>query len=161
MDTPPPITITSGSTTQVKIASAVPRYSANLSTICFATPSPSLYASKMVFALKLSRCSFVSAVFSAMIFLPILTIPVAEAICSRQPLFPQLQLSVSSGSTQACPISPPAPCAPVTILPSTIMPPPTPVPSVAMIRFFVPSPPPFHISPRAATLASFPTFTGI
>ena len=40
-----------------------------------------------------------------------------------------------------------------------MMPPPTPVPSVTIIRFLYPAPPPFHISPRAATLASFPTST--
>ena len=37
-----------------------------------------------------------------------------------------------------------------------IMPPPTPVPSVTMIILRYPTPPPFHISPSAATFASFP-----
>ena len=41
-----------------------------------------------------------------------------------------------------------------------MMPPPTPVPSVTITIFLWPFPPPFHISPRAATFASFPTFTG-
>ncbi|CDC21973.1 unknown [[Clostridium] nexile CAG:348] len=40
-----------------------------------------------------------------------------------------------------------------------IIPPPTPVPSVTITIFFCPRPPPFHISPSAATFASFPTFT--
>ena len=42
-----------------------------------------------------------------------------------------------------------------------IIPPPTPVPSVTITTFLWPSPPPFHISPRAATFASFPTFVVI
>ena len=45
---------------------------------------------------------------------------------------------------------------PTTIFPPMITPPPTPVPSVTMTRFLHPAPPPFHISPSAATFASFP-----
>lgn len=40
-----------------------------------------------------------------------------------------------------------------------MMPPPTPVPSVTMTMFWYPAPPPCHISPSAATLASFPALT--
>ena len=42
-----------------------------------------------------------------------------------------------------------------------MMPPPTPVPSVASTILVYPLPPPHHISPSAATLASFPALTGI
>ena len=38
-----------------------------------------------------------------------------------------------------------------------MIPPPTPVPRVTMTRFLQPLPAPSHISPRAATFASFPT----
>ena len=41
-----------------------------------------------------------------------------------------------------------------------MMPPPTPVPNVTIIRLWYPAPPPFHNSPKAATFASFPAFTG-
>ena len=96
---------------------------------------------------------------ASMAFLASLAIPVADAYCSRHPLFPQLHGTSSLGFTGACPISPPAPWAPVTIFSLMMIPPPTPVPRVTMIRFLAPCPPPFHISPRAATLASFPAFT--
>ena len=91
-------------------------------------------------------------------FSAVRTSPVAEAYCSRQPFFPHPQHSVSSSFTRICPISPPAPFVPYTIFPSMIIPPPTPVPSVTITAFEYPSPPPFHVSPSAATLASFPTF---
>ena len=41
-----------------------------------------------------------------------------------------------------------------------MIPPPTPVPSVTITRLLWPLPPPCHISPSAATFASFPAFTG-
>ena len=58
------------------------------------------------------------------------TTPVAEQYCSAQPYLPQLQGSVSSLFTVKWPISPPAPWKPEMILPSMMMPPPTPVPRV-------------------------------
>ena len=42
-----------------------------------------------------------------------------------------------------------------------MIPPPTPVPRVAKITFLYPFAPPCHISPSAATFASFPASTGI
>ena len=88
------------------------------------------------------------------------TIPLAEATCSRQPWFPQPQAPGTSSSTWMCPISPPAPCAPVIIFPLIITPPPTPVPRVTITPLLWPAAAPFHISPNAATFASFPPLLG-
>ena len=85
------------------------------------------------------------------------TMPVAEAYCSRQPFLPQLQATSSCGFTQICPISPAAPFEPAIILPSMITPPPTPVPSVTIVRLSCPLPPPCQSSPRAAAFASLAT----
>ena len=143
--------------------SPLPRYSPNCSAILTARSSPSLTASNTFFADSFSSGTFLKTLGSSQersALLASLTTPVAEAYSSRQPVFPQPQRSVSLSSTCICPISPPAPTAPVRISPFTIIPPPTPVPSVTAIRFLHPWPPPFHISPRAATFASFPAFTG-
>ena len=90
-----------------------------------------------------------------------LAIPVAEQICSTHPTPPQLQCSHSSSRTWIWPISPPSPCLPAMIFSLRITPPPTPVPRVTITRSLYPLPPPCHISPRAATLASLPLLTGI
>ena len=100
--------------------------------------------------------------FSALVF-KIMTDPFVGKLAyfsSKQPLLPHPHISDSLSSTQRCPISPPAPRTPVCMCPFRIIPPPTPVPRVTIIRFLQPFPPPFHISPRAATFASFPTSTG-
>ena len=59
-----------------------------------------------------------------------------------------------------CPISPARPFAPKRILESTMIPPPTPVPTVITITFRWSAAAPIHISPRAAALASFKTAVG-
>ena len=160
LETPPPMTIASGSVTAVILASALPRISPNSSTISFATSSPSFAASKIVFALSSSLLTRIVDffVFSSL-FRPILTIPVAEQYCSRQPFLPQPQVSSSCGFTGICPISAPAPCEPFTIFPLMMRPPPTPVPSVTISMLLNPRPPPFHCSPSAAAFASLTAST--
>src|ERR1044072_1385240 len=88
------------------------------------------------------------------------TIAVADANNSRQPVLPHLHFSPLNGSTAVCPISPPDPCEPRQSLPSRIIPPPTPVPSVTLITSRQPRAAPSHISPTAAALASFSRNTG-
>ena len=129
-----------------------------------ARASPALAASNTSFAVtfSLSRKRDAS-LLSARNISACRAIPVAEAICSRQPLFPQLQASgpFQFQSITICPISPPMPLLPATIRPSRITPPPTPVPSVTATTSLYPFPPPCQTSPSAATLASFPPWTGM
>ncbi len=96
LDTPPPITITDGSVITQRFANAYPKYLPNSSAISIASSSPSLTASNTVFALtSLFRKILALSSFARRFFVS-LTIPVAEAYCSRQPKLPQPQLSVSS-----------------------------------------------------------------
>ena len=161
METPPPITKISGFTTAAIPARVFPRIFPKRSATSIASSSPSFTASNTVLAeilpLSLSTLGLSS---SARRRFARRTIPVAEVYCSRHPQLPQLQASVSSSITWICPISPPAPVAPERIFPSTMIPPPTPVPSVTATTLEYPWPPPFHISPRAATFASLPASTG-
>ena len=161
-ETPPPITNISGSTVIAICARAIPRYFATISTTSIASLSPAFAASSTSLAVKSSiSASLEVSFFFARSFFASLTIPVALDICSRQPLPPQLHFSVSDSLTCICPISPPSPCFPGTILPSVMMPPPTPVPSVTITTSLICLAPPIHASPSAATLASFPSATGI
>ena len=154
------MTITSGFTTHAMLESAAPKIPQTSSTRLVATASPAFASSKMSFAVSFSYfASPVSAEVFASFRFATRTIPVAEVYCSRQPYCPQLHASTSSSLTVIWPISPPAPPKPATTFPSTRMPPPTPVPSVTMMTSRHPFAPPCHISPSAATLASFPTFT--
>src|SRR5581483_6103574 len=84
----------------------------------------------------------------------ILPIPTAEENVSRHPLFPQLHFA-PSGKIVMCPTSPAIPSAPRQSFPSSIIPPPSPVPIARSTSEFTPSPAPFHNSPSAAQLASF------
>ena len=147
LDTPPPMTKIWGSTTLATAASPLPRYSPNCSAISIATLSPALTASNTVLAeispprRMLGASSFARRLFASRV------IPVADAYCSRQPLFLQPQVSVSASSIWICPISPPAPLVPVRILPSMMMPPPMPVPSVTAMAYFAPCAAPAMYSP--------------
>ena len=134
LDTPPPITKICGSTTLATTASPLPRYSPNCSAISIATLSPAFTASNTVFAEISPPLSTLGASSLARRLLARRVTPVADAYYSRQPLFLQPQVSVSASSIWICPISPPAPLVPVSILPSMMIPPPTPVPKVTATR---------------------------
>src|ERR1051325_12127404 len=86
-------------------------------------------------------------------------IPVADVNNSRQPVLPQSHLRSLVGSTVVCPISPAEPSAPRHNFPSTIIPPPTPVPSVKQTILRQPCPAPTPPSPTAAAFASFSKIT--
>ena len=130
--TPPPITKASGLTTHAMMPRPLPRILPNSLAISIATSSPSFTASHTTLQLmSLLRRMLGLLSFSSLLFAS-LTTPVAEPYCSRQPFLPHPQVSVSFSSMKICPISPPAPFAPATILPSIITPPPTPVPSVTI-----------------------------
>ena len=116
-DTPPPITNISGSTTHAICASARPRIRACVSTISSASSSPAFAASNTSFAVTASSSRRVDFLSEAAIALPAsLTTPVADVYCSRHPLFPHPHVSVYESSTHICPISPPAPFRPNSIL---------------------------------------------
>ena len=132
-ETPPPITNISGSTTHAICARVLPRICACSSTTVFASSSPIFARSNTSFAVTVSRS--LSADFlsdEAMALVASRTTPVADVYCSRQPVLPHPHISVSFSSTQICPISPPAPFTPKSIFPLSIIPPPTPVPSVTI-----------------------------
>ena len=138
----------------------MPRVSVISSTSRAASASPARAASKTSLAAKSvpRRVQGVSGFSSSSFFIQ-RTTPVALEYCSRQPCLPQPQTAVSWGLTVMWPISPPAPCAPSVILPLTMTPPPTPVPSVTITALRQPLAQPIQISPSAATLASLPTST--
>ena len=87
-----------------------------------------------------------------------LTKDAAEVYASRQPLRPQPHCSPSRWMTM-WPISPAMPLLPVYSLPSMMMPPPTPVPSVTMTMLRAPFAEPAVASPSAAQLASLSSCT--
>src|SRR5207249_11966781 len=80
---------------------------------------------------------------------------VADAYTSRQSWLPQGHLTPPNGLTEVCPISAADPSAPRHTLPSRIIPPPTPIPSVRQTIVLRPRPAPCHISPTAAAFAAF------
>src|SRR3990167_9300592 len=90
----------------------------------------------------------------------ILTIPVADAYCSRHPLLPQGQ-GGPSGYIVICPNSPAIPYSPRHIFLLRTIPPPTPVPRVSIQKLSKPFPPPIHPSPIAARFASLSIKNGI
>ena len=85
--------------------------------------------------------------------------PVAEAYASKQPRLPQVHCHPPRSMTM-CPISAPAERFPSNSLPSKMIPPPTPVPSV--IKTIEPNflPAPQKCSPSAAAFASLVMQTG-
>lgn len=114
--TPPPITKTSGSQTHAIFDNARPNILLNLSTISLANLSSSLAASNISLAVTSSTDLNLESSFSfCNNSLAILTIPVADAYCSKHPFLLQLHAVFSWGFTFICPISPPAPFAPVRI----------------------------------------------
>ena len=131
---PPPTTNTSGSITHATAAIALPRSFIDCSTAAMPAASPAFAASHTSLAVKPAfKSSFVATSLCAAMYLSAtLTRPFADAYCSKQPFLPQPQHSDSSSTIGICPISPPAPFIPATILPSRMIPPPTPVPSVIM-----------------------------
>ena len=79
---------------------------------------------------------------------------VAEEYASQQPFLPQVHCSPSAKIT-IWPASPAASLQPLSSLPFTTIPLPTPVPRVTATKFATPSPAPAFASPSAAQLASF------
>src|SRR5699024_10729927 len=135
--TPPPKIILDGFNMFTICEQPKPRYSPNCSTTCLANTSCCSEASKISLALSSSplsiRCLILesplySSEYSRVRFIN----PVAEANASKQPTFPQVHAIPLSLSIVMWPISPAAPELPWTILLSTIIPPPTPVPKVTI-----------------------------
>ena len=97
-ETPPPITKIVGLQTSAIAAKPLPKYFPYVSAISTANGSPALTASQTSLAVTLSNLAkdefppfpLCKALLAS------LTTPVADAYCSKHPLFPQPQVSVSS-----------------------------------------------------------------
>jgi len=152
---PPARTTTDGLSTSRTDATAIPRCSPTSRTARLHTASPARAASRTARAVAGGRRTPARARAARR---AAATIPYEPAYASRHPREPQRHRG-PLGSTVMCPISPPKPDTPRTMLPSTTMPPPTPVPSVMATRFF-PRAPRTNDSPKAALVASFSSVTG-
>ena len=106
-----------------------------------------------------ASCASLDPGWSRAASLPSRPIARPAATCSQQPRFPHPHRG-PSGSTMMCPTSAANPCAPRKSRPSATIPPPMPVPTVIISRWFEPRPAPKRNSPHAATLASLSTTVG-
>src|ERR687897_1144275 len=135
--TPPPSTMTSGSTVWAIRATAPARCPATSSRISAAIPSPAAAAASSADAADASP--------SPADHRRPLAVP--QATASRHPRWPHSH-SGPPGATGRCPISPAAPCAPRRILPPSRNPAATPVPTLRYARS------PVHDSAAAAPTAA-------
>src|SRR5699024_1582622 len=115
-ETPPPITIFSGSNVLMIDTQATPSTRRTLSIKSTIFESPAAYKSNISFVVK----------YSFIIADPRFAMAVPETIDSRHPYCPQAHCP-NDGSTTVCPISPALPFRPRSSFPSATIPDPTPV----------------------------------
>src|SRR3990172_2449245 len=163
VDTPPPITMTSGLNACTRLASSLPIISPASSITALASRSPLLAARPTASAVisaggPLASIRLVRSPAS-MRSRALRAIAGPAASASRWPCWPQPH-KAPPGLTSMCPSSPARPLAPRTSRPLAMTPPPMPV---LIVRYSMSSDPraaPYRPSARAATLASFPKMIG-